>query len=102
MIPPSDTPTQVLIRDDHQCVISGHKGKTHPSPLADDSEARANLKAAHIIRRAIAVFDDDELQSKNVSATDFHFSPLPSRLVVESICCGNTRYHDQLYLANCN
>jgi hypothetical protein len=47
-------------------VVTGIRDKSHPEPRTIDGPGKGSTIGAHIIRRAVAVFDDNNLNNKAV------------------------------------
>lgn len=62
-----DNSVKLLLRDGHECVVTGQLDYTNPSPRSP-GRLRSNLKACHILRRAVMAYDDKN--SNSVSALD--------------------------------
>ncbi|KAF9512265.1 hypothetical protein BS47DRAFT_1394394 [Hydnum rufescens UP504] len=83
-----NTTVQVLKRDGYQCVVTGLRDKSHPLSPPSQNPIKAN--ASHIFRRAIAVYDGDDPDSKTSRSAlvtlDIlrHYASLPDNFV-ESI-----------------
>ncbi|KAF8956807.1 hypothetical protein BDZ97DRAFT_1737811 [Flammula alnicola] len=74
----------VLVRDGYECVITGMQHISHPAPRQDFPQV--TLKACHILRRAVATFDDDTTSAFFKSAaTTFDILVNFTRLSVETL-----------------
>ncbi|KAF9512270.1 hypothetical protein BS47DRAFT_1363277 [Hydnum rufescens UP504] len=76
---------QVLKRDGYQCVVTGLRDKSHP--LFPPSQNPIKTNASHIFRRAIAVYDGDDPDSRTSRSAlvtlDIlrHYASLPDNFV---------------------
>jgi hypothetical protein len=59
----------VILRDGYRCVVTGHYDTEHPEVPEDEDETQIDLIAAHILRRAIAVFKGTDNDSDEVCAS---------------------------------
>ncbi|KIM73428.1 hypothetical protein PILCRDRAFT_15225 [Piloderma croceum F 1598] len=56
----------VILRDGYRCAVTGHYDTEHPKIPEDEDETQVDLLAAHILRRAIAVFKGTDNNSDEV------------------------------------